>query len=124
MTLIRQTACRAATLAALAMALAAPAAVGQEFPGGFLPPYDMRNQPDEPGLRCWFHDPGANPLAMRAVMAEGHTLKGYWANAGLSPSTNLFYTREGPEAMRAACERAVVAQGRPAHALVDWTAAH
>lgn len=124
MTLIRQTACRAATLAALAMALAAPAAVGQEFPGGFLPPYDMRNQPDEPGLRCWFHDPGANPLAMRAVMAEGHTLKGYWANAGLSPSTNLFYTREGPEAMRAACERAVVAQGRPADALVDWTAAH
>lgn len=121
---IRQTSRRTTALALLAMTCAAPAVPAQEFPGTFLPPYDMRNQPGEPDLRCWLHDPGANPLAVRAVVAGAHKLKGYWANVGLSPSTNLFYTREGPEAMREACERTAAAQGLPAAAVIDWTAAH
>jgi thermolabile hemolysin len=121
---IRQTARRTAALALLAMTCASPAARSQEFPGTFLPPYDMRNQPDEPDLRCWLHDPGANPLSVRAVVARGYKLKGHWANVGLSLSANLFYTREGPDGMRQACERAAAAEGLPAEALVDWTAAH
>lgn len=120
---IRQNACHAATVCVLAVALASPAARGQEFPGAFLPPYNTKQQPDEPALRCWFHNPGDNSVAADAVIAKGFKLKGHWANQDLSPTANLFYTWQGPDEMRAACEQAVANRGKPVEALVHWTAA-
>lgn len=115
------------TICAVLLAFTASAPASAQFlpfpgesttnPGNFNP------FPVKASLRCWYRNPRpTDPLATAYILAEHFELRGRWADAGLSPSSNIFYTEQSPDELQAACERTLAANAitdKP----IQWTAA-